>query len=99
MNATHDPSNPLIDFLRRRWLPVAVMTVLAAVAAFLFATAAATQTYSFSAEMLYNRSQLGAPHYLQPEVQSIVGLFRSRAVLAPLAAEFRLPPALKPLSE
>lgn len=99
MTTPIDDRNPLIDFVRRRWKLCALATVAAAMLAGLYAAGAAQQTWTASGTMLYNRSLLGAPHYQQPEVQSIVGMFRSRGVLESLVRELKLPDNLKALAD
>lgn len=99
MTTPNDDRNPLIEFVCRRWKACVLAAVASAMLAGLYAAGAAQQTWTASATMLYNRSLLGAPHYQQPEVQSIVGLFRSRGVLESLARELKLPANLKAMSE
>lgn len=99
MTTPIDDRNPLIDFARRRWKPCLAAAIAATLAAGFYASGAAQQTWTASGTMLYNRTMLGAPHYQQPEVQSIVGLFRSRSVLESLARDLKLPVNLKALAE
>lgn len=91
--------NQLQLFFRRRWW----MLVIAAGAALAVGGAAAqkfaTQSYTTTATLLYNRSSLGAPHYQQPDVQSILALAKSQPVLTAVAKGIEPPPSLKGISD
>jgi capsular polysaccharide biosynthesis protein len=97
----HDPAptNQLLHFVVRRWHILLLAALAAGGGAFVYAGRYGAQTWTCSTTLLYNRSSLGAPQYQQPEVQSILGLFRSRTVLEQLAHEFQLPPFVKPLAD
>jgi len=94
MNSVATENNPLAGFLLRRWASLGGIIVLAGMAAAPVAMKFAKQTHTCGAVVLYSRTPLGAPHYQPPEVQAIVGLFRSRDVLDRLAREESPPPPL-----
>ncbi|MGC3971364.1 MAG: hypothetical protein QM775_29700 [Pirellulales bacterium] len=86
--------NPLLTFLRRRWMSLVVAAVLAGVGGFAVAQKFAVKTYTCFGSMLYNRSSAGAPQYQQPEMQSIVSLVKSQPVLEDAASRLAWnPPA------
>jgi capsular polysaccharide biosynthesis protein len=91
--------NPLQVFLRRRWWLLALFAGVAAVGAALAAQKFAAQSYTTVATLLYNRSSLGAPHYQQPDVQSIQALVKSQPVLAAVAKGMDPPPSLKSIAD
>lgn len=92
MNEKQTPENPVYLFLRRRWPLLGAAAAAAAVGAVVLAGRFSSSTYAFVGTMLYNRSTVGAPAYLQPEVQSIVGLVKSHAVLAGAVETMTNPP-------
>ncbi len=94
-----EPVNPLIAFLRRRWALLASAGVLSAAAAVILAPRWSSTTYAYNAVLYYTRSALGAPHYQQPEVQSIGALARSRPVVEATAADFGGPALAKPIAD
>lgn len=93
------PTNQLLHFVVRRWHILLLAALAAGGGAFVYAGRYGAQTWTCSTTLLYNRSSLGAPQYQQPEVQSILGLFKSRGALEQLAREFQLPPFVKPLAD
>ncbi|MCE9606891.1 MAG: hypothetical protein K8U03_18545 [Planctomycetia bacterium] len=91
--------NHLQQFFRRRWWLLVVAGAIAFTVAGVAAQKYAAQSYTSIAALLYNRSSLGAPHYQQPDVQSIAALAKSQPVLAAVAKDFQLPPPLKPIAD
>ena len=94
-----EPVNPLLAFLRRRWPLLGLAGVLSASAAVALAPRWSSTTYACNAVLYYTRTALGAPHYQQPEVQSIGALARSRPVVEATAADFGGPALAKPIAD
>ena len=91
--------NPLQLFFRKRWWLLVVAAGIALVLAAGVAQKFAAQSYTTIATLLYNRSSLGAPHYQQPDVQSILALAKSQPVLAETAKKLNPPPPLKAIAD
>lgn len=91
--------NQLQLFFRRRWWLLVLAAGVAVVSAGGVAQKFAAQSYTSIATLLYNRTSLGAPHYQQPDVQSIQALAKSQPVLAAVAKEMQPAPPLKAISD
>jgi len=99
MTTTHLPENQLLGFLRRNAAWIVVSAVAAGGAAYVLAPQLAATTWTCTGTLLYNRTMLGAPHYQQPEVQSIASLVKSRPVIEAAARRLDMLPAMKFLSD
>ena len=91
--------NQLQLFFRKRWWLLVVAAGVALVLAAGVAQKFAAQSYTTIATLLYNRSSLGAPHYQQPDVQSILALAKSQPVLAETAKKLNPAPPLKAIAD
>jgi hypothetical protein len=99
MATSNPPPNQLLGFLRRHVVWIVVSAVAAGAAAFMLAPRFSATTWTCTGTLLYNRTMLGAPHYQQPEVQSIMSLVKSRPVIEATAREVDMLPAMKYLAD
>jgi hypothetical protein len=95
MTSSKPPQNQLLGFLRRHVAWIVVSASAAGGVAYLLAPRFAATTWTCTGTLLYNRTMLGAPHYQQPEVQSIASLVKSRPVIEAAARRLDMLPAMK----
>jgi hypothetical protein len=86
-----EPANILVGFLRRRWPLLIVCLALGACGGWLAARKLGQTSFTLASLWLYSPQQQTAPHYIAPDVNTIVSLIRSPGMLSGVAEEFKLP--------